>query len=210
MDSNSSFNEQDNRGKRLKELRNLANVSREELCNVEYLNINTYKGWELSRHGGLTKNGANSIIKRVYDFGVICSFNWLFEGKGNKPFFFDTSDINLNKANIEDNILNEIYLFMNSHSNAIYTKIENDFMIGFNSGDYVGGVKHFGNAINDCVNRICIVEVDDGKILVKLLAKDTNNKYMLLSTKNNGIDNYSDVNILSAAPILRHYITDVK
>jgi len=73
------------RAERLRRLRNLANLSRKEMCNTDFLNINTLKAWELARFGGLPKDGANKVIMRVAQEGVTCSIDWLLYGKGESP-----------------------------------------------------------------------------------------------------------------------------
>lgn len=73
------------RGQRLKRLRNLANLSRKAMCENADLNINTLKGWEIGRHGGLTHQGAKKILKRVANEGVQCSEQWLLHDTGPGP-----------------------------------------------------------------------------------------------------------------------------
>ena len=59
------FSTPEARADRLKRVRNLANLSRKEICESGDININTYKGWELARFGGLPVDGAEKIINRV-------------------------------------------------------------------------------------------------------------------------------------------------
>src|ERR1700733_6271968 len=73
------------RAERVKRVRNLANLSRKEMCNDGTLNINTYKGWELGRYGGLPLDGADKIVARVAKEGVICTAKWLLYGTGEPP-----------------------------------------------------------------------------------------------------------------------------
>ena len=50
------------RGERLRRVRNLANLSRKNFP-LHGINLNTLKGWEIGRHGGLTEKGAKKNIK---------------------------------------------------------------------------------------------------------------------------------------------------
>lgn len=72
------------RAERLRRLRNLANLSRKDMCNTD-LNFNTLKAWELARFGGLPKDGADKVIRRIAKEGVICTADWLLYGKGITP-----------------------------------------------------------------------------------------------------------------------------
>lgn len=72
------------RADRLRRLRHLANLSRKDMCDQE-LNINTLKAWELARFGGLPKDGAEKVIKRVAKEGVMCTSDWLLHGLGAGP-----------------------------------------------------------------------------------------------------------------------------
>ncbi len=73
------------RAARLKRLRNLANLSRKEMCESSDLNINTLKGWELGRYGGLSLDGAYKLVRRVAAEGVFCTVEWLLHEDGLPP-----------------------------------------------------------------------------------------------------------------------------
>lgn len=73
------------RAKRLRRVRNLANLSRKALCEDGLINVNTLKGWELGRYGGLPKDGAEKIIQRIAREGVHCTLDWLLHEIGPGP-----------------------------------------------------------------------------------------------------------------------------
>jgi len=76
----------DARAERLRRIRNMANLTREQMCNLAKLNVNTYKGWEIARYGGLPIDGAEKVLNGIGCEGVICSLNWLLYGKGQGPY----------------------------------------------------------------------------------------------------------------------------
>lgn len=199
----------ESRGERLRKIRNLANLSRKDLCNSEVLKLNTYKGWELARFGGLPIDGAERVIKRVAEENVICSLDWLLYGKGLEPYILPQT--NLGKAQDENEIiLKEIMVFQSMHPNTIYTQIKDDALVpDYSKEDYVAGIKHIGNDIEKIINQICLVELSTGEILVRYLKKgDKKNNYQLLATNiNHSLEtpHLIESALNFAAPIIRHY-----
>ncbi len=68
------------RGNRVKRCRNIANLTREAVCDTGALNILTLKGWELGKHGGLSEAGAQKVLARVEKEGVRCLMCQPFSG----------------------------------------------------------------------------------------------------------------------------------
>lgn len=199
----------DARGERLRKIRNLANLSRKELCNTPELKLNTYKGWELGRFGGLPVDGAERVIKRVTKEGVICSVEWLLYGKGQEPYIIPQSTGDFDQLGTEI-ILKEIMVFQSFYPDAVYIEIKDDALSPlYVIGDYVAGIRVFGENINAIVNQACIVQLTNGEILCRYLREGyTKDKYQLLATNINSnlkgpqtIE--SELNF--AAPIVRHY-----
>ena len=58
------------KGERVKRIRHLANLSREELCAGGEINLATLISWEVGRFGGLSQKGAIRLIARVAKEGV--------------------------------------------------------------------------------------------------------------------------------------------
>lgn len=199
------------RGERLRRLRNMANVSREELCNIDTLNTTTYKGWEIGRFGGLTISGAKEVIKRVAKEGVICSLDWLLSGQGCGPFVIaDTSCVLGTDNNNVDSILQEVTVFQNNFKNGIFIELLDDGMHSqYSKGDYVAGIKKYGREIISLIGETCIVETINNQILVRQILKGTaNDTYTLVCTNPKTTVKppvLLDLKINAAAPIIRHY-----
>lgn len=212
------------RAVRLKMVRNMANLSRKEMC-ANGININTYKGWEIGRYGGLTLDGAKQVIERIAKEGVICSFEWLIYeiGRGacvSADFKKIQKEQQNNKEKIspddtkgktqEKLIFNEILLFRQQFSATIdYQILDDGLSPKFTIGDFVAGIKHYDKAINTLLNQDCIVRLANGETMVRHLRKSNDqNTYMLVCTNPNtavASPVLYDVKISSAAPILRHY-----
>lgn len=196
------------RGNRLRKIRNLSNLSRKDLCNIESLNLNTYKGWELARFGGLPIDGAEKVIKRVYQENVICDIEWLLYGKGQEPYILPKTNIvsNQDKNTL---VLKEILFFQSLYPNATYFTVnDNTLLPYYKPGDYVAGIKIFGENIKTALDQICIVELTNGDTFVRYLkACQDKESYRLISTN---IDRTIENEIFLAelhfiAPVIRHY-----
>jgi transcriptional regulator with XRE-family HTH domain len=91
------------KGMRLKRVRNLANLSREQLCSGSDVNIHTLIGWECGRFGGLTLVGTQRIIKRLEQEGVFCSAEWLLNENGAAPIV-STDYLKNNESTYSDDV----------------------------------------------------------------------------------------------------------
>ena len=199
----------DARGERLRKIRNLANLSRKELCNTSELKLNTYKGWELGRFGGLPVDGAERVIKRVTQENVICSVEWLLYGKGQEPYVIPQKSGDSDQLETQL-ILKEIMVFQSFHPDAIYIEIKDDALSPlYIVGDYVAGIRVLGKNISSVVNQVCIVQLTNGEILCRYLREGyTKDKYQLLVTNINSNltgPQTIEAELNFAAPIARHY-----
>lgn len=190
------------RGERLKKLRNMANLSRRQICADCNLNLSTYKGWEIARHGGLPLDGAKKIIMKIAKIGVTCSPDWLLHGKGNEPFVLPKM------AKCKDNIAKEISLFKLMTDEAVSTEIIDDGLYPiFQPGDFVAGIKH--QDLSSIIGHYCIVQLSNNEIVVrKIEAGSLQDHYTLTCTNENSkINNPTlrDQKLIFAAPIIRHY-----
>jgi transcriptional regulator with XRE-family HTH domain len=206
----------DARAERLKRLRNLTNLSRKELCEFTDLNLNTYKGWELGRYGGLPADGAEKIVNQAIQYGVICTTDWLLYGREPPPSL--SSHVTTISSD-EDNsdltpfalIQREFSVFQNTVNHAVLEQVEDDSALpNFKKGDYVAGVKKYGKEIGSVVDYLCIVQTIDGKKMIRYVKKGfSDDLYTLICI--NPLSKSQDLAILNtklvyAAPISRHYI----
>jgi len=189
------------RGERLKKLRNLANADREELCNVEGLNANTFKGWELGRFGGLTKDGAQRVINRIAQENIICSLDWLLYGTGIEPIVIANND----HIRVSDPIIaKELVLFQALVGDILYLEINES--VSFNDyqlGDIVAGIKITADNFRLLVGSIVLVENSRHEISLRKILKTITNTRFLLNLPNS--QTTIEEELISAARISRHY-----
>lgn len=199
------------RAARLRRLRNMANLNRNDMCNSDSLNINTYKGWEIARYGGLPVNAAAKVIKRLSKAGVICAKEWLLMGVGPEPYVLPQPRFTSNPPLIPDeSIISEIAAFSSLFSDTIYTKITDDSMLPFYSpNDYVAGIKVQLKDIEPLLNTNCIVLTDSGELLVRYLKSGSQKGLYTLYPSN--VETtcvkavMADIQIECVARIVRHY-----
>ncbi|MDF3055526.1 MAG: hypothetical protein K0Q74_1433 [Gammaproteobacteria bacterium] len=201
------------RAGRLRRVRNMANLSREKMCSSEGLNINTYKGWEIARYGGLPVDGAERVIRRVAHEHVVVTLEWLLHGQGAGPYVMPSAgSVELSSEDGARGVsfLEEIELFKRYFSHVLTTTVEDDGLAPwYRPGDVVAGVKKYGRDIEQYVGECCIVETGEGEILVRRIKRGSvQGKHTLVCTN---MDTQVkkpviyDAVLVSAAPIIRHY-----
>lgn len=198
----------DARAERLRRIRNMANLSRVDMCDDNSININTYKGWEIARYGGLPKDGAERVVSRVAKESVFCTKEWLLFGTGIGPYV--QTDINLSKDLNDTHLNTELEYFHQHHPNAIHCEIKDDGMSPtYVAGDIVAGVQHYGEQINNFLEQTCIAQLTTGEVITRLLKKGRKqNTYMLAcSNLNTTVAKpvLYDVELVSVASIKRLY-----
>ena len=208
------------RAKRLKSLREMTGLSRNDFHKRYGIPRGTLQNWESARFGGLTMKGAKNIIKAFNAEGINCEIDWLLHGTGKSPKFSEHSqgirnselkkhnEVNEHIFEAETNIITkEILLFRQNHANSIDIVVADDGMQPlWNPGDYIAGVKRFQNEIKDTVGKYCIVQTQEhGNLFRKVMAGEDDNLYNL------SVINYKtkikkpvlyNVNVISSAPVI--------
>ena len=201
---------------RLKRVRNLANLSRNELCEDNNINLNTLIGWENARFGGLTEKGAKNIVKRLSKEGVICSISWLLYGSGLEP---ELARTNLQSPNreIEDKqfqheLFSEIELFKHTYNEqGIVFEISDESMCPvYAPGDYVGGVYLPENKFEQLINKSCLVKLWDNTIILRVIRSGSEkDKINLISTNPEYVESdwvFKDIKVRQIALVCRHWM----
>lgn len=180
------------RAMRLRRLRNLANLSRKEMCKYADIKPDTLIGWEVARHGGLTENGAKKVVFSLTKQGVQCTVEWLLYGIGKGATvienFSEVSKSLAKKTTIitdeEKQIIKELLFFKKHNPDAIDFMVPDDSMdTPYSKGDYVAGIKRYKDKFHTAIGLDCIIQTADGKLLLrKLLESDEKEKYDLVST----------------------------
>lgn len=200
------------RALRLKRLRNLANLSREEMCADGQIRKNTLIGWENARFGGLTSSGAAKVITRVTKEGVYCTAEWLLTGKGAQPSVNPLPFVNYplsNKIDEEIVIAHELSYFRSKNENTVDLLVKDDGMMPvYQPNDYVAGKKRTGSQIKELIGKDCIIETEEGEMFLRNLRQGSNlEQYTLVCTnpKTESTNSVlSNVKIKYAAPVIWH------
>ncbi len=207
------------KGERLRRVRHLANLSREEFCKDGEVNITTLISWEVGRFSGLSAKGASRVIARIAKEGVFCTPEWLLYEIGvgpevrtdyKKMHQKNKADSSKNFLSSEkETIVKELMIFRKLNKNSVDFIVEDDAMLPqFQVGDYVAGTKRYGDQIQDMTGYDCIIHIADGLIVLRSLQTGPRKgSYNLVSTnlrtnvKNSIIH---DVEVVSAAPVIWH------
>lgn len=201
------------RGLRVKRIRNMANLSRQQMCDGTDININSLKGWEIGRYGGLTSSGADKIIQRVAQESVRCTLDWLMYGMGPGPTAQADAALRHSSLEIsedeETKITQELLLFKQHYPLAVDFIINDDGMSPlYNIGEYVAGVNLTASKIESAMGMNCIVQMENGNVLVRQLRKGSVKDTYTLACANISTHVEKpilyDVKINYAAPISFH------
>jgi DNA-binding transcriptional regulator YiaG len=208
------------KGERLKRLRRLANLSREEFCSEGEINVASLISWEVGRFGGLSAKGAARVIARVAREGVFCTPEWLLYEVGSGPEVradykklqippTEATDAKIELPSEQTSIIEEVITFRKLNKQAIDFIVEDDAMSPhYQVGDYVAGTKRFGDKIKSLISLDCIVQTSDGRILMRNLQRGPKeNSFNLIPTNLNTKVKDAilyDVALVVAAPIIWH------
>lgn len=206
------------RGRRLRSLRKMTDLSRKMMAEKYNLSAGTLQGWEDGRYGGLTEKGSRKVLNALRSEGIQCSFDWLMYGVGMGPqisdiLYMDEQQKTNNQEDkvshpdkVEQDIRDEILLFRQHTSDAIDVIIGDDAMLPFyNFGDIVGGKRRFEDDIATLIGQDCIIQTTLGETLVRRLRAGTTGQRFTLTSINPETNvikpTLYDIELLSAAPI---------
>lgn len=203
------------KAERLRRIRHLANLSREELCADGTIGIATLISWEVGRFGGLSKKGASRVIERVAKEGVFCSLEWLLYGIGVGPELranFEKvvlSDQDENSLNEKEKIIEELMTFRKLNKNPIDIIINDDSMLPhYQSGDFVAGTRRSSENIKSLLGLDCIIQTKDGLMVVRNLQQGPRlESFNLVATNLHAKAKdliFYDKELVTAAPIIWH------
>lgn len=211
------------KAERLKRVRNLANLSREEFCSDGCVKLATLISWEIGRFGGISRKGAMTVIARVAQEGVFVTPEWLLHEVGVGPEVqADYKKLAKPKEKLKSNIkipseknriIEELLVFKNLNKNSIDFLINDDTMLPhYQPGDYVAGTSRFDDQIKLLIGYDCIVQAKDGRIWMRHLQQGPRfDSFNLISTNLRTKEKDAiiyDIELASAAPIIWHRKTE--
>lgn len=197
------------RGKRLKWLRKMADLTRQNLFERYGIKVTTQRSWEQGCATGLTEQGARRIITALQKEGLNCSISWLLYGKGPAPTIYTDISATMTPATQDTAITAELTYFLETHVNSTYFLINDDGMEPpFFLNNTIAGIQRFGNEIDTLLGLTCIVETESGQRLFRLIKKGSGKyQYHLCCTNINTsvkMPILYDTKLISAAPVIWH------
>ncbi|MDR1560873.1 MAG: helix-turn-helix domain-containing protein [Holosporaceae bacterium] len=208
------------KGRRLRMVRALAGLSRQELYEKIGIATSTIDTWESGRVE-LTEKSAHRMSLALRNVGVYCSGEWLLTGSDTPPrmmddveklvFLSNTAEITNGNPTAEDHsnrlppfldedVRRELSFFVNLHKNAMFHILETDLKNScYKRSDCVAGIVE--NPIK-LTNKTVIVQLCSGKITIcKSINGDDNNRFFCMSESKKKLE------IAKAAEIIWHRIT---
>lgn len=202
---------------RLRILRSIAGFStRKSFCEAMSIPLPTMESWE--KNGGiLSPKGATRLVQALQKIGVSCTEEWLLWGIGFFPqnkhalasayLTFENKNKLIN--NSDEMIFKEISIFLNQSKNAVVLCVPDHQMYPFyEKGDYVGGLRLFNRDISQALGYNCIIEQEDGSVIVRRLeeslVKDHYSLFCYTPSKHYSFVSACDIPLKSAAPIIWH------
>lgn len=204
----------DTHAERVRFVRSLTNLSREEFEKKYGISRNTVKSWELSINS-LTERSATQLSDAIKQEGFSCSPEWLIFGTGSPPKLLNSMEESfLDGLNEQSKMVYEADFFKKNYHNAIVTMITDQSMSPiYQLGDYVGGIKFETltnlEQIKKFIGSICIVISSKGISLIRKIFLG-NPDYVLLCPVN--LEFQADVvkleDIATVAKIIWHRTMD--
>jgi HTH-type transcriptional regulator, cell division transcriptional repressor len=200
------------RGNRLKRIRRLMGLTREDVRKKYGISDGTLRGWEDARLTGLTEKNVVRLLPVFEGECIQCSIGWLLHGEGTSPMVLNNKNLSERggaQLDLTLALTKEINLFCEHHPHAVYLQVSDDGMEPyFRIGDYVAGERLYQQAIHKALGEQCIVETQMGEILVRSLrAGSKENHYTLQclnSLTSHSAPTLYDIELLSAAPVIWH------
>lgn len=171
------------RGERVKKIREILNISSEELARRVKFSRQSISYWENGRQNGLSYAGAEACVRVLKEADIECDVNWLLYGSGAEPYH-TSEGMGVAKTAFDpiqddypnDERLEEMMLF-NRHSQAICMAVKHNAMRPlYQKEDWVGG--YWQPVLPKLIGQPCIVNLND-RLEVRLLKRRSAQGYDL-------------------------------
>jgi transcriptional regulator with XRE-family HTH domain len=183
------------RGRRLKKLRLLAGLEKTDLAPIAGVALSTFEDWEYGKHSGLPVKRAEKMLPAFWDKEIKCTLNWLMYNIGNEPEI-TTTTLKINSKEIytpigkiaeEKQIAQELEYFQKNNAGSVGFVVNDDGMLPhYAPGDIVAGIKLNKKEFKKAIGKHCLVQLNDGIMLLRnLQPTDNNNQFSLLCLNDN-------------------------
>lgn len=197
------------RAAKIIKLRKYTGLSRQDFA-VKYekfgITRSALENWEIARWNGLTERGAERLEQAFREEGFPVTKQWLLYGNIDEDIFSRTVRFK-QELLPQEAVIEELRFFHELNSNSVDTVITDDGMAPWLvPGDYVAGKRFIGSEIDSIVNLPCILQLQSGQILVRILKKGRELRSYDLISCNKYLEQSEEllenVELISAAPIL--------
>lgn len=73
------------KGRRLRKLRQIANLKISDLAPIAGVAPSTFQDWEYGKHSGVPTKKAEKMLQTFWDKNIKCTLNWLMYNIGDEP-----------------------------------------------------------------------------------------------------------------------------
>lgn len=200
------------KGARLRRIREMANLTSQELANRTGFSRQSVSYWENGSQNGLSFQGAEASIRVVREQSIVCEFAWLWKGEGEEPYsLLDRLGAEAAEGDTtvlvcpDDERAKEIQLFKLNYENAAVLMVKNQTMKPiYQKEDWVGG--RWRTLTPKLIGQPCIIEVD-GVLQLRLVKKgDVDGYHFSFLTYSEEVREpfeLADLNPEKVAPIIR-------
>lgn len=175
----------ESRAKRLRILRKMSCLTRSDFTRKYNISASNFQNWEGPRYGGLTEAAAIKFLACIRKESISSSLEWLMYGSGAAPTILPTAfdvenhsnhtSTNTSHLAIPEQIQNELKHFCNHHRNTLEYVVQDDSMHPyFGSAEVVAGVSYRGAHMASAVGKDCIVQLSDGRKLLRHVMSHNN------------------------------------
>lgn len=177
-------------------------MTQDEFCHQSDIPKQTYAAWENVRFSGLTDSGAERVVQRYKDLGILCTKSWLLEGIGAPPK--KASDTSALVSESLETIAQELLLFSRKGNTLDYYITAEEMLPFFEKGDLVAG---YSTPLEKSNGKYSIVLFEEGTGHHKIFGRVNLHQQQLTVSFLNPqfparcIDKHQ---ILSIAPVLWH------
>lgn len=205
------------RGVRLKTIRAMTGLTRQEFEKKYAISASTVQSWEAAKAGGLTERGAMRLLPLFRQEGISCSMDWLLHGIGDPPQLLNEFSSNyvmetpaeyfvLSESKV---IIRELLIFRKMNENPIDFQIKDDGMgPHYAIGDYVAGKRRYKQDIASVIGMNCIVQTSSNEVLFRRVQQASKSGlFNLICTNLNttvALHTMYDQDLISAAPVIWH------
>lgn len=205
------------RGNRVRVLRTALQLSRRAFAEKYGLPRGTLQNWEDGRYGGLTERGAMQLIEIMQQENLYCSVEWLLHGVGEAPPLINatytltpTEPARINDAAIakytyqETAFMNEELSVFRRHYHPHVLELwvpDDDMLPHYQAGDLIAGRKRYDKSIATLAGQICLVQLADGRILLRELQLSQFANGYQVRTSTQAKQSAQEVELIAAAAI---------